>query len=96
MIQYDPNEKVMEHVGSEVNEVNTSMCANGENFNKTGEVSCVYVIGVIGTENYMTHYSVLVKVLEKLNHIILKEGRPITEEILETTPKYFMFSINDP
>lgn len=60
------------------------------------QVSCVYVVGIAGLANPLTHYSVMVKLNQKVDHTVLKEGMPVNEEILELEPKYFLVSLHDP
>jgi len=82
-----------------VEKPDTTICRLGENndlVRRSGLVSCVYVVGVIGLSPAQTHYSVMVKAQHEEEPIVLREGTATTDEIKEATPKYFMFSIFDP
>ena len=47
MLEEDPNEKRGYHIGKDEETINTTMCNEFKNI-LTGEVSCVYVVGVLG------------------------------------------------
>jgi hypothetical protein len=96
MFASDPNEKVMAHIGAESEKTNTSICKIGEEqvstigkwlgigkTNRSRAVSCAYVIGLAGLTEYTTHYSVMVKTQGKVVHTVLKEGKPVNDEILD-------------
>jgi hypothetical protein len=59
-------------------------------------VSCAYIIGLAGLAPYTTHYSVLIKTIGVIEHTVLREGKPINDEIYDNIGKYYMISINDP
>lgn len=81
MIEEDPNEKVGYHVGYEDEAINTTMCTEFQGTD--GEVSCVYVIGLLGMATYQTHYSAMVNIVSNQTNTFLKAGKPIEAEMKE-------------
>ena len=82
----------MSHLGAESEKTNTTMCKLGFEWSlskRVRQVSCVYVVGIIGLAPYTTHYSVLLKLNKKVEHTILAEGKPVNDEIYDNVPKYF-------
>ena len=53
---------------------------------REAQVSCVYVVGVIGAAEYTTHYSVMLKVQEEEQPVVLTEGMPLVSELTENRP----------
>jgi hypothetical protein len=66
------------------------------NSSRGAQVSCVYVIGIIGAANYTTHYSVMMRVQEEERPVVMGESKAITGEIKENRPYYAMVSIHNP
>lgn len=63
MFKMNPDERQENHLGSETEKTNPDICKlPPSNSSRDAQVSCVYVIGVIGAANYSTHYSVMLKV----------------------------------
>jgi hypothetical protein len=97
MLEDDPEEKTDMHIGSESEATNTTLCKLPTNESaRDSQVSCVFVVGVLGMAEYQTHYSVLLKVESEPHHTILKEGVPVFDEAAENTPIYYRVSINNP
>lgn len=94
MFAPDPAEKVMAHVGAEQEKTNTSACKLNSEwslFNRDRQVSCAYIIGVVGLSPYTTHFSTLLKLNEEVKHVALREGKPQNDKILENDPKFSEF-----
>lgn len=97
MNKEDPEEKNEAHIGSEVLQTDTGKCkVPPEGAPRDAQVSCVVVAAVMGMEDYVTHFSVLLKVETEVHHTLLKEGVPVFNEVKESTPYYYRATINDP
>ena len=74
----DPNERKENHLGSEIARTNTTSCKMPPiGSTRDAQVSCIFVVGILGMQSYQSHYSVLLKVQTEAHHTILKEGVPV-------------------
>jgi len=72
MFKADSDEKLQNHIGIDAEKTNPDICKlPTSNSSRDAQVSCVYVIGVIGAANYSTHYSVMLKVQEEAHPVVL-------------------------
>eukprot|EP00347_Sterkiella_histriomuscorum_P004193 403361391 len=93
----DPHEMIAQHMGSESEPVDSNICKLDSSDSKRGnQITCVYVIGIIGLAEFETHYSVMVKTNKEEEVQIMKEGSPIVGEMMEATPRFYNIKINDP
>jgi hypothetical protein len=95
-----PDDKVMQHIGSEIDSPDQELCRlPDEGFRKDSQASCVYVIGLIGTSSYTSQFAIMIELDDQSgkNHpMILSEGVPSVNIIMPNEKKYFMISIDDP
>ena len=99
----NPDEKIEYHVASDLESPDPNICSpqfldSSKTLRSQNEAPCIYVIGVLGLDNYTSHFSVMVELVDKTgrNHpIILSEGIPQTAQLPMNTPKYYMVSIDD-
>lgn len=94
MTAEDPTERTEVHIGADTYEVDHDICNKGDA--SKGQVSCVYVIGILGMAQFETHFSTSVKIEGETEYTVMKEGKPVKDEIMENDPKYFTFSIHNP
>ena len=78
LVEEDPNEReILDHIGKESTKTDIDICKMEKPANKRApEVTCVWVVGIIGLAEYETHYSVLIKTNKPEEHTKLKQGAP--------------------
>lgn len=105
LLEFDPEEKVMQHVGSEEESPDHGICSTNKVLDQyygtrnDNTAPCIYVIGVLGLSNYTSHYSIMVELEDdsgKNHPVVLSEGTPQLAEIKLKQSRYFMISIDDP
>jgi hypothetical protein len=97
MLKGDSEEREEAHLGEESDKTDPEMCKMpSEKDSRTAQVSCVFVVGIVGLAPFQTHFSVMLKFNQEAHHTVMKEGVPLQGELPEATPQYYLATINNP
>ena len=97
MLTGDSEEKEEAHLGEESDKTDPEMCKMpSDKDSRSGQVSCVFVVGIVGLAPFQTHFSVMLKFNQEAHHTVMKEGVPLQGELPEAIPHYYLATINNP